>query len=115
MAEYIERKAFIKRLNSLAADIVFRGCDTMIHGKDSCNPREWTRGYQEGVMLAINKIESQAAADVAPVVHGRWQKQYDEFCIDRGWMCTSCRGSVYHMTYEKYEYCPHCGARMDGE
>lgn len=69
MAEYIEREALIKRLNSLSADVVFQGCDiTMIHGKDTCNPREWTRGYQEGVMLAINKIESQDAADVASVV-----------------------------------------------
>lgn len=55
-------------------------------------------------------IERLPAADVAPVVHARW-----EFYGENGhgyglWKCTRC-GNV---TGEKYAeaYCPHCGARM---
>lgn len=46
--------------------------------------------------------ESAAAADVAPVVHGRWQNTY---CAYR---CSECgRGSAI-MT----NFCPECGALM---
>lgn len=46
---------------------------------------------------------------------GRWVKRCDELGIDRGWACSICKGSVYSMTYEPYEYCPSCGAKMDQE
>ena len=58
----------------------------------------------------------EGAADVAPVVHGRW--------IDRGDYVTTAYGSLpvnrcseCHMdvTLEDFDnYCPNCGARMDG-
>lgn len=48
------------------------------------------------------------SADVAPVVRGRWIFNDDwwEF------RCTNCHKSIGNI--EKYKYCPHCGARMDG-
>lgn len=42
-------------------------------------------------------------ADVAPVVHGQWF----------GTVCTACGESTSF--YYDCNYCPHCGAKMDGE
>ena len=57
-------------------------------------------------------IGSIPAADVAPVVHGRWGTgrvnletgNYEE-------QCTRCRN--FSKEYGK-PYCPNCGAKMDG-
>ena len=54
------------------------------------------------------------AADVAPVVQGRWEQD-----TDGDWYCTNCYEVVAicesgrERTYRK-PYCPNCGAKMDG-
>ena len=53
-------------------------------------------------------LRSMKSADVAPVVHGRWVGSADDFC------CSAC--GVYQNFYTgRQNYCPNCGARMDGE
>lgn len=53
------------------------------------------------------------SADVAPVVHARWEtdevtgEKYCSDCLERA-VFTS--GHFYHCA----DYCPHCGAKMDG-
>lgn len=67
-----------------------------------------------------SKVEAAEAwnrrADVAPVVHGRWG--------DPGDVCTVCgcsymdyadADSSWAMGHPVPDYCPSCGARMDGE
>lgn len=59
------------------------------------------------------------AADVAPVVHGRWiciNKRYGEY------ECSVCHGvdancSDYYGIHAvtEQEFCPNCGAKMDKE
>ncbi len=58
-------------------------------------------------------IESFPAADVAPVVHGRWASVAGK----RDRICSRC---LYNEPYknadddaEVFEFCPHCGAKMD--
>ena len=60
-------------------------------------------------------IEEAPAADVAPVVHGRWEAVLEgvwnlptPVCV--GWRCSECGREEQH----KEPYC-NCGARMDGE
>lgn len=59
-------------------------------------------------------IKNRPAADVAPVVHGRWERD-----ADGDWYCTNCDEVVAicesgrERTYRK-PYCPNCGAMMDG-
>lgn len=49
------------------------------------------------------------SADVAPVVHGRWIMHDDEFGL-------TCECSACHIeTMGDGNYCPNCGAKMDGE
>lgn len=61
-------------------------------------------------------IEEAPAADVAPVVHGRWdgEKDHGDF---REVKCTACGGILlvkWSTRLSEYSYCPNCGARMDG-
>lgn len=58
-------------------------------------------------------IGSIPAADVAPVIHARWEKR------GSSWYCTHC-GIGYRITCgnipaSRHKYCPNCGAKMDEE
>ena len=60
----------------------------------------------------IRNQEAFPAADVAPVVHGRWVNHFDYMMERSGFfVCDSCK----KMSREKYDYCPNCGALMDGK
>lgn len=59
---------------------------------------------------AAQMLEKLPAADVAPVVHGRWDN-LDGYKTRRA--CSMCGWDVPE--YGKfYSYCPNCGAKMDG-
>lgn len=64
----------------------------------------------------LRAIRELPAADVAPVVHGRWHLLDD--CANAGLYCSACGRRVHReeFAYKKLrsKYCPHCGARMDG-
>ena len=49
------------------------------------------------------------ADDVAPVVHGRWVPFHSEAAGDIQY-CSACEIGFDAKT----DYCPHCGAKMDG-
>lgn len=78
-----------------------------------------TRVYMEKgkdklrLATVINELEMLPAADVAPVVHGKWV--YGE---DVDIQCSVC--GVDALTEGDYRqvksrYCPNCGAKMDLE
>lgn len=50
--------------------------------------------------------------DTLPAAPGIWLEEEDELGVNRGWKCSVCRGSVYEMTSEPYQFCPHCGAKI---
>lgn len=59
---------------------------------------------------AIQRIKNAPTADVAPVVHGRWNSM-DGYKTRK--VCSVCGWDVPE--YGKfYSYCPNCGAKMDG-
>ncbi len=76
-----------------------------------------------GGLLAM--IDSIPAADVAPVVHGEWEavdwREYDAnscevICYPKeGIACTRCRYVFKKDALWKKNFCPNCGARMDGD
>ena len=57
-------------------------------------------------------IENFPTADVAPVRHGRWEEASD----GDGIVCPFCRTDFCTIIYdtEYFNYCPNCGAKMDG-
>lgn len=61
--------------------------------------------------VVISDIKGMKAADVAPVVHGRWIEHIDDY---ENWCeCSVCHGSS-DSPLDTTPYCPNCGARMDG-
>lgn len=79
MAEYIERAVAVSQAN-------------FIHGR-------W-----DDVYVSAATLMAMPAADVAPVVHGRWIKgPSNPYCSE---CFVECRGET--------PFCPNCGAKMDG-
>ena len=61
-------------------------------------------------------IASIPAADVAPVRHGRWEKKaaYHDGIFNTV-ACSVCKTYQPIGCWDYYDYCPHCGAKMDGD
>ena len=53
-------------------------------------------------------IDDMPAADVVEVKHGHWEKLKD------GYWCSNCCILEKDLKQE-YNYCPNCGAKMDGK
>ena len=101
MDEYISREETIKRIKECYCT--------------GCNSYNGVRCRACGTGDAIDMIEDAPAADVAPVVHGRWE--YDGPTINTYGMvkCTVCNWwTIDPSVSTVYHYCPNCGAKMDG-
>lgn len=87
--EYIERVALIKDFELMA----------------SVQPE-----YKQSTILGmVSTIKNRKAADVAPVVHGRWiDNNIPDSALSE---CTMCHFDCGAYTFN---YCPMCGAKMDG-
>lgn len=94
---YIEREALINT------------CKKIIHERwnETAAPVSWSHAYAD----FIDDINNQPAADVAPVKHGVWEEIRDAYGQLEGWICKECGRE----TKSKENYCPDCGARMDGD
>lgn len=80
------------------------------------------RGQNRQLMIERNYvmsiIEDAPAADVAPVVHGRWDNS-GRYTFPGGGTavrCTNCGCALTESEYRlnNWNYCPVCGAKMDG-
>ena len=110
MAEYIDREALYEK--------------AYWHGEhpDVGNP------FPDGVdAIDIKDVDAIPAADVAPVVHGQWIPSESDFDDDDtlfdveewcDWQCSACREDICYDDPIPIEllpnYCPNCGAKMDG-
>lgn len=93
MVDCIEREATIKRIKEVYCV--------------GCNSYNGVRCRACGTGDAIDIIEDAPAADVAPVVHGRWVFGGD-CCV----ICSECNEEESNNNHRNY--CPNCGAKMDG-
>lgn len=98
--EYIERGALLKAF----------GCENAVkYGNKGAKQQH--NSYSSMMLYEIaDEINDSPAADVAEVVRGEWEIN--------GY-CSECRGRApfwpMASTYYKSNYCPNCGAKMDGE
>lgn len=81
-----------------------------IEAFDPKQRRDW---YTHWIVETLKDLPS---ADVAPVRHGRWIDD-EEFGLELYYAkCSLCgRFMDVHENGGYYNYCPNCGARMDGE
>ena len=102
MAEYIEREALLEHIAGLS--IIITG---LSRGRNQL--AEFGIRYKNSILRGINDFP---AADVAPVVHGRWAHLGgDEWCCSVCGFVITTEGS-----WDKpaKKYCEDCGAKMDG-
>ena len=89
MAEYIERTPLIALMREMEKQIAL------------CHIRPQLAG---AIAEELEKSE--------PVVHGQW----NAWCGENVWQeCSVCHYRVQHSYSRDCNYCPNCGARMDGE
>ena len=110
MPEYIEREAAIKFVKEQMEEINNK---TAING--SYVTIYVTKTYDIAIRHATKLLRYVPTAypkdDVVEVVRGRWiKRQFADEPTAFGYRCSEC-----HSTYEvDTNYCPHCGAKMDG-
>lgn len=93
MKEYIERETVVAFLENMAAS--------------------------RFLIQSFQSKEKFPAADVAPIVHAHWEEYWDDNYLSWCHKCSNCGN--FPLTKEETahdevlsNYCPHCGARMDG-
>lgn len=96
MAEYIKRTAVFEQFDNADADV----CETDDFGGVD---------YGFGMKNIKELINAIPAADVAPVVHGRWVRKNEWTFV-----CPNCDYVDAYPFDDRYNYCPNCGAKMDG-
>lgn len=67
--------------------------------------------YEKPCGELIAAFLNEDPAGVAPVVHGRWIRKQST-TIETA-KCSVC-GKAFQAYYSDYQYCPRCGAKMDG-
>ena len=113
MAGYIERDSVFNMIGE--------------HQKSFCPLRLWGRRFSndknayDAWQVVLDEIDSVPAADVAPVVHGRWisWEEAGNFIPspDR-YECSVCHYAEQRLCNGDDMlslYCPNCGAKMDKE
>ena len=93
--EYISRAAAVELLR----DTVAEGYPTPFH---------------LGLYAAAKAIEALPAADVRPVVRGRWIEDWETGCSE----CSACHDTFLWEDYKgvaEWNFCPNCGADMKEE
>jgi len=101
MTDYIERDELVSYFKEIATETLRDGSVQCVLGA--------------GVIAhMIVEIKEFPAADVRPVVRGKWY--WDNYKYD--WTCYACGWPVdYHNPKDpwgkpEYSYCPNCGAEM---
>lgn len=81
------------------------GRETVVKHLDDCMDTLW----KPEIVALKCFVEGVPSADVAPVRHGKWIPFHAEFAGDIQY-CSVCEIGFSART----DYCPHCGAVMDG-
>jgi hypothetical protein len=95
MAEYINREAAVKAFNNFDAGRAASTHSTLL------TPEEFAEYLYE-----------LPAADVMPVVHGRWI-EHKKYIFGTMYDCSICGTRILNNGHT-WNYCPNCGAKMDG-
>ena len=101
MAEYIEREAISEEIRKY-------------YYKNPPN-FSYSEGFDRGLNRAQRAILDAPAAYVAEVRHGRWIDAYPDIEPNPMFMYGICSECGFEQGISKYlNYCPDCGAKMDG-
>lgn len=105
MAEYIDKNAAVGILEAMSRNA---DCECI----------------KKRLEKAAKRVSIMPAADVVPVVHGKWKPYFEDVPLynaggfsktkQTGWICSVCE-SLESIVSRMVSNCPNCGAKMDGE
>ena len=98
MTEYIEREAISEEIRKY----YYKNPPNFSYG-------EW---FDRGLDRAQRAILDAPAADVAPVRHGQWIEK-EKYTFGIMYDCSLCEDRILDNGHP-WNYCPNCGAKMDG-
>ena len=89
--------------------------------RNHCDKQNANPAFINGIETVMEYIDSFPTVDAVPVVHGEWVRQHHRKEIpDMGMMitgeyptCSICEFAEMGLAQET-NYCPKCGAKMDG-
>ena len=115
MAEYINRKILA---DLVLSKLKFMG-DARIMNQNDEKVLSEIDGYEKAINAVHELIlDKDLIENVQPMKHGMWRTGCNESLPTTRFVCSECDGLVIVSTYRNscmYNYCPNCGARMDGE
>ena len=76
-----------------------------------CCPHEFYDSIEQAITDSEDGVPCDHLIEVAPVRHGRWVPTKAPFMNE----CEDCSVCGYRTVWgHRYNYCPNCGAKMDG-
>lgn len=79
-----------------------------------CEELDKGRPWDGHTSKDVRRLLSISTADVAPVVHGRWEEK-GYVCGESEFECSVCHKTEWRTSISRFRWCPFCGARMDGD
>ena len=68
----------------------------------------WDEALGFCACVLVEDIDNAPTVDAVEVTHGRWIRRGNEM------KCSKCE-FIYYSNHDDFNYCPNCGAKMDGD
>ena len=91
--------------------------------KELAAERDWpgrSQDFMDAIDCAWADLSDMPTIEAKPVVHGRWEKDFDMRRMDGhiyDYRCSVCHSPAHKGCYNNNDrftnYCPYCGAKMD--
>lgn len=76
------------------------------------------KNRKPGYGYATATVGEMPTVDAVEVVHGEWSRLEDDYCGLIALVCSKCNREYWfedEPPMKIYNYCPNCGAKMDGD
>ena len=109
----IDRDAFVEEMHERVDSAIQWGVNAIADGNTEIKIRaeQAVATFCEASLTA----KKMPTVDAVEVVHGEWYRPKEWSAKTYRRLCTNCQDVSYFCGNGNYNYCPNCGAKMDGE
>lgn len=85
--------------------------------KKALNHAIWRPDWEHIRDKVLQDIDEQPTVDAVEVVHGKWEFCEEHWSGDLTYKCSNCGDELDTLPGIEidWDYCPNCGAKMDGK